>query len=116
MNSWRNRQKKKREELIKNTSKIPSKNTSNSFQTSQNLNSSQSFNSFNSFVPLMNRETIRLIGEFIPSKIEKPLIGSSSIAMNKLGEIFFLCEGGEIRYLSANNNNNNNMNIEENLT
>jgi hypothetical protein len=52
-------------------------------------------------IPLMNRDTIRLIGEFPAPSVSRPLIAASSIAMNKIGEIFFLCEGGAIRYLSS---------------
>jgi hypothetical protein len=49
----------------------------------------------------MNRETIRTIGEFSSLRVEKPLIGSSSITINNTGEIFYLCDDGVIRFLSS---------------
>lgn len=68
---------------------------------SSGSDSSGRLNSIPQHIPLMNRETIRTIGEFCSLRVDRPLIGSSSICINNSGEIFYLCDDGIIRFLSS---------------
>jgi hypothetical protein len=92
MENWRIRQKKRREGANNNT-----KQSSNT--------SSSRLNAIQQHIPLMNRETIRTIGEFSSLRVERPLVGSSSISINNVGEIFYLCDDGVIRFLSSSSPN-----------
>lgn len=52
----------------------------------------------------MNREVVQSVGEFSPPSGKSCL--SRTIAVNIWGDLFFLCDGGEIRYVSLKKEGN----------